>query len=132
MDPRPERTIAQRLGDAAEDLVATGLEARGWRILARHVRVGRLELDLVAEDPGPPSNLVAVEVRWRGRRDFGIAEETIDWRKRAHLRAAFGRLLEARELPGGKPLPDLPVRLDVVVVEPGGDEPRIRHHRAVG
>src|SRR6187431_1800773 len=120
------RTDAQRLGDAAEALVAERLVAAGWTILGRDVHVGRYELDLVAVDPGPPPALVVIEVRWRARRDFGLAEETVDHRKRRRVRqAAFG-LLEREDLP------PLPLRLDLVVVEPGerGGEPRVRHHRA--
>jgi len=124
------RTAAQQTGDAAEALVAARLVATGWTILARNVRVGRDELDLVAVDPGPPRTLVIVEVRWRRHRDFGLPEETFDYRKRRHLRRALGRLLE--EGLSGRPMPDLPFRIDLVVVEPGeltAGEPRIRHHR---
>ena len=127
------RTDAQSTGDAAESAVAADLTAKGWSILARNVHVGRGELDLVAVDPGPPRTLVIVEVRWRRSRAFGLAEETIDHRKRAHLRVAIGRLLEDG-LPGGTRLPRLPLRVDLVVVEPGavsGEPVRIRHHRAI-
>jgi putative endonuclease len=120
------RTDAQTLGDNAEETVAADLIARGWTILARNVRVGRGELDLVAIDPGT-AELVIVEVRWRASRGFGLAEETVDHRKRAHLRAAIGRLLEDG-LPGGDALPRLPIRVDLIAVEPAG---RIRHHRAI-
>lgn len=123
------RTAAQRLGDDAESKVAAHLEALGWQVLARHVRVGRDELDLVATDPGPPRALVIVEVRWRARRDFGLPEETIDGRKRARLHRAGFSLREAGRLPDGTPLPSLPVRFDLVVVEPGE---RLRHHRYGG
>jgi putative endonuclease len=125
------RTAAQQAGDDAERLVANRLVESGWTVLARNVHVGRHELDLVAVDPGPPPMLVVVEVRWRRRRDFGLPEETFDHRKRGHLRAALGRLLEDG-LPGGTVVPKLPVRVDLVVVEPGampGSRPRIRHHR---
>jgi Holliday junction resolvase-like predicted endonuclease len=121
------RTAVQDSGDAAEALVARTLVDAGWQILARNLRAGRGELDLVAIDPGPPAELVIVEVRWRRRRDFGLAEESLDHRKRAHLRAAIGRLL-ADGLPGGVRLPPLPLRVDLVVVEPGD---RVRHHRHV-
>lgn len=127
------RTDAQALGDAAESAVAAALVAAGWMILGRQVRLGRGELDIVAIDPGPPRMLVIVEVRWRRSRAFGFAEETIDHRKRAHLRAAIGRLLE-EGLPDGTPLASLPMRVDLAVVEPpirAGDAPRIRHHRAI-
>ena len=76
--------------------------------------------------------LVIVEVRWRRRRDFGLPEETVDHRKRARLRqAAFG-LLDRGILPGGVALPHLPMRFDLVVVEPGGraGSPVVRHHRS--
>jgi putative endonuclease len=130
--PDQTRTTAQQAGDAAETLVLDRLEAAGWSVLARNVHVGRHELDLVAVDPGPPAELVIVEVRWRGSRGFGLAEETVDHRKRARVRmAAFG-LLERGSLPGGRDVPRLPLRFDLVVVEPGdrGGEPRVRHHRA--
>jgi Holliday junction resolvase-like predicted endonuclease len=126
------RTAAQRAGDAAETLVAERLRGTGWTILGRNLRLGRNEIDLVAVDPGPPATLVVVEVRWRGRRDFGLPEETLDWRKRARLRAALGRLLDTGTVPDGTPLPDAPVRVDLVVVEPSrtvGGVPRVRHHR---
>jgi putative endonuclease len=120
------RTRAQRSGDLAETLVADRLTAAGWTILARNVHVGRYELDLVAVDPGPPRALVAVEVRWRAGRDFGLAEETVDHRKRSRVRAAAYGLLERGTLPDGSSLPHLALRFDLVVVEPAG---RVRHYR---
>ena len=129
------RTPAQHLGDAAEAAVAGRLEALGWRVIARNLRLGRDEVDLVALDPGPPPELVIVEVRWRARRDFGLPEETVDWQKRRRLRRALGTLLE--RLPSIAPeARGLGVRVDLVAVEPGpstaADAPRIvRHHRAI-
>jgi Holliday junction resolvase-like predicted endonuclease len=129
---RSTRTVLQQRGDAGEEAVAGHLLAMNWQILARNLRVGRDEIDLLAIDPGPPGQLVLVEVRWRARRDFGLAEETITWRKQRGLRRAFGRLVEIGRLPDGRVLPTLPIRIDIVAVEPGkGSEspPRFRHHR---
>jgi Holliday junction resolvase-like predicted endonuclease len=128
------RTDAQRTGDAAEEVVAADLRQRGWTILGIRVRVGRGDLDIVGVDPGPPRELGVVEVRWRGRRDFGLAEETVDHRKRFHLRTALGRLRGDGRFPDGTPLPGLPVRFDLVAVEPGrvfGEPFRLRHHRGI-
>ncbi len=127
------RTDRQRTGAFAERLVADGLVERGWRILGRGLRVGRAEVDILAVDPGPPAALVVVEVRFRGRRDFGHPEETVGHAKRRVLRGAASRLLEAGETPDGTPLPRLALRIDLVAVEParGGDEVpmTVRHHR---
>ena len=122
----PVRTTAQRAGDAAETLVSARLVEAGWTVLARNVHVGRFELDLVAVDPGPPVTLVVVEVRWRSGREFGLPEETVDHRKRVRVRSAAYGLLERGILPDGSPLPRLPLRFDLVVVEPGD---RVQHHR---
>ena len=118
------RTPAQRLGDAAEALVADRLTAAGWEILGRQVRVGRAEIDLIGIDPGPPRSLVFVEVRWRARRDYGLAEETVGRGKRGRLREAAYSLVDGTRR--GPALPRLPIRFDLVVVEPGD---RLRHHR---
>lgn len=126
------RTEAQRLGDHAERLAADRLANDGWTILATNVRIGRKEIDIVALDPGPPASIVLVEVRWRARRDYGLAEESFDRRKRAHLREAAGRLVAGGRLPDGRPLPRAGIRVDLVVVEPptaSGRPVRLRHHR---
>ena len=127
------RTEAQRIGDDAERLVSERLVAAGWRVLGRQVRVGRAELDIVAIDPAPPARLVVVEVRARASRDFGLPEETVDDRKRLRLRRAAQALREGGVLADGTPVPPLPLRLDLVVVEPpatAGGPIRIRHHVA--
>ncbi len=129
---RTRTTAAQRIGDAGEELAAARLAAAGWTILARNIRLGRDELDLVAIDPGPPAALVVVEVRRRGRRDFGLAEETLDFRKRAALRRGVGELLATGTLPDGRSLPALPLRIDLVAIDPGaGGVPSVRHHRGI-
>jgi putative endonuclease len=127
-----QRTSAQRIGDDGEALAAARLEAAGWTVLARNLRLGRDELDLVAVDPGPPRTLVVVEVRRRGRRDFGLAEETLDHRKRAALRRGVGALMGLGTLPDGTPLPSLPLRVDLVAIDPSGDgTTSLRHHRGI-
>lgn len=120
------RTPAQHAGDRAEASAAVHLEGLGWRVLGRHVRVGRAEVDLLAVDPGPPAALVIVEVRWRSRRDFGLPEETVGHAKRTSLRRAGFRLRETGALHDGTEIPSLPLRFDLVAVEPGD---RLRHHR---
>ncbi len=128
------RTAAQREGDRAEEVVARALAAAGWRILGRRERIGRLELDLVAVDPGPPPCLAVVEVRWRRSRAFGLPEETVDRRKLGRLRAGAAGLASRGTLASGTPLPRLPLRLDLAAVEPGAaaGRLRVRLHRGIG
>jgi putative endonuclease len=122
------RTAAQRVGQAAEASAARHLRGLGWPILGRNVRVGRAEIDLLAIDPDGSRALVVVEVRWRSRRDFGLPEETIDRPKVARLRAAGHAVRAAGSLATGIPVPPLPLRIDLVVLEP---DHAIRHHRNV-
>lgn len=129
------RTRAQLAGDATEAWVAASLEGDGWTILARQLRVGRAEIDLLALDPGPPRRLVAVEVRWRSVRAWGLPEETVDRRKLTRLRLALARVVAAGALPDGTPIPPAVEGVDLVAVEPPATaeaRPRTRHHRNVG
>ncbi len=124
------RTDRQIAGDTAETLVADLLTARGWVVLGRNLHFGRSELDVLAVDPGPPSRLVVVEVRWRRSREFGGAEGSFDLRKRAQLRRGIGLMLESGRLPDGSILPQLPVAVDLAVVEPGRTAaPTVRLYR---
>ena len=73
------------IGSRAEDLAATLLEARGYRIVERNWRRPEGELDLVAEDRGV---LVFVEVRSRTGEERGHPLETVNARKRARVARA--------------------------------------------
>lgn len=73
------------LGARAESLVCTHLVARGFSIVARNVRVGRKEIDIVARRG---DLLVFCEVRARDRSDFGSPLATIDRAKMRNVREA--------------------------------------------
>jgi putative endonuclease len=82
-------TARAALGRRAELAVADYLVVRGFSILGRNVRLGPLELDIVARQDA----LVAVvEVRTRGRRSLQGPFESIGGTKRARLRRAVRRL----------------------------------------
>jgi putative endonuclease len=61
-------------GSAGEDIAVKYLERKGWTIIARNVKVGRGELDIVASDGG---ELVFVEVRTRRIGYLSPAETTV-------------------------------------------------------
>lgn len=128
------RTERRRFGDKGEDLAADFLRARGFRIIARQVRIGRLgEIDLVCADPTSPKGLrgasgeiVFVEVKTRRDRTFGPPEEAVTPSKLGKLRRAVEAWL------AGRGLADAPHRIDVVAVDLTGERPVIRHLEGVG
>lgn len=82
-------TSRTALGQRAELAVVDYLVVRGFSILARNLRLGALELDVVARQ-GP---LVAVvEVRTRGKTSYERPFESLGPTKRARLRRAVERL----------------------------------------
>ena len=116
-------TEAERLGLWGEGVAATTLEAEGYRILGRRVRVGRDELDLVAtHGRDGPRQLVFVEVKTRASDAFGGGRAAVDQRKRHALCRAAARYLRR--------MPRTPFRFDVVEVVgtiEGAHPPRVRH-----
>jgi putative endonuclease len=115
------RTERQRRGAFYEDVAAAWLQQHGWRLVARNVKVGRRdEIDIVAIDPGPPAELVCVEVRSARSRHFGSPEERVDTRKVGHLYRSM-RALDAADR--------LPRRVDLIVVDAREALPSIRHIR---
>lgn len=77
------------LGDAAEELVASWLPNLGLKVLQRNVRLGYLEIDIVAREG---SVLAVVEVRRRGATSRTSGFSSINREKRMRLRHAGERL----------------------------------------
>ncbi|HSK49280.1 MAG TPA: YraN family protein [Solirubrobacterales bacterium] len=102
----------QRLGQAAEELVAAHLAAAGWQIVARNAHSRHGELDIVAV---AGRTLVFVEVK-AGRRNSAYGPErpilAIDRRKQLQVRRLAAAWLAER--------PDLPfyeeIRFDAIGV----------------
>ena len=80
-------------GRRAEDAAVAWLIRDGWQIVGRNVRLGHLELDVLARQGDV---LAIVEVRFRGPASWLGALDSVDSRKREHLRAAARRLWAER------------------------------------
>jgi putative endonuclease len=90
---RAKREDRARSGQQAELAVADYLVASGYRVLARNLRLGALELDVVAQK----GDVVAVvEVRTRGPGSLAGPFESVTGAKRARLRRAVQRLWRER------------------------------------
>ena len=107
--------VARQRGRAAEDLARAYLELSGSAVCERNVRLGGVEVDLVAEDG---STQVVVEVKYRQSSEYGGAALAVDGSKRA-------RLLRAARAPE----PRGPVRIDVVAIELTPEGAQVRHYR---
>jgi putative endonuclease len=108
-------------GRRAEDAVADYLVAAGFVILARNVRLGPLELDLVARK----GSLVAVvEVRTRGPGALQGPFESVTAEKRERLRKATRRLWREKlaKMPGVER-----VRIDVAAVRFDGERTEVEY-----
>ncbi|MDL2334564.1 MAG: YraN family protein [Chloroflexota bacterium] len=116
------KTARQQAGRKAEEEAAAHLALSGWRLLGRNVVVGRDEIDILAIDPGPPAELVFVEVRSATSNQFGTPEERVDRDKVAHLYRASRALTAATGLRR---------RVDLVVVDRRSGQSVVRHLRAL-
>ncbi len=97
-------------GREAEDLAVTDLEAQGFRLLWRNVRIGALEVDIVAKKD---DLVVIVEVRARGTGALEGPLASISRTKRRALLAASRGLWRGRLAK----MPDVArVRIDVAAV----------------
>ncbi len=109
--------FAQLRGRSGEDLAVAYLKLAGVKPVERNVRLGGVEVDVVADDG---ATRVLIEVRLRTRGDFGGAAATVDRRKQERLvRAARSLEQQGRTR----------IRVDVVAIDLTGDGARITHFR---
>jgi putative endonuclease len=102
-----EGDARRALGAAGERCAADYLARRGYRVVARNVRAGGVELDLIALRG---RTCVFVEVKTRRGAAQGAAEEAVDARKRERLvRGARAWLMDQRSA-------HLQARFDVIAV----------------
>ncbi len=107
------------IGRGAEDLAASHLEAEGFRILWRNVRIGPLEIDLVAKQG---DLVIIVEVRSRGPTAHQGPLASITWKKRKMLLRACRGVWRGRL----KKMPDVHrVRIDVVAITSRPEGPSV-------
>ncbi len=109
-------------GTAAEDAACRHLEGMGFSVVARNLRAGGGEIDIVARKR---ELLVFVEVRSREATDFGSPEQTVGPRKRLRVAAAARRYLS--RVPAGS---WQEARFDVIAIEGSGTDAVLRHYEA--
>ena len=113
----------RHLGSQGEEAAARYLQADGYTILGRNLRLGHDEIDLVARKQ---DLLVFVEVKTRTSSSFAYPEDSVTMHKRIRMLAAAERYLDEH--------PECPEswQFDVIAVE--GDpqrDPVITHFENV-
>ena len=93
LSPPSPRNVRHAHGREAEELAAQTLIANGFRLLWRNLRIGSLELDLVAQKG---DLVVVVEVRARGPGSFEKPLASISRTKRRTLLRATRALWKGR------------------------------------
>jgi putative endonuclease len=101
-------TSTQARGAAGEDAAARFLAKHGLRVIDRNFRVRGGEIDLICRDG---SSVVFVEVRLRGRSNYGSAADSITAAKRAKI------VLAAQHWLARSQQQDLPCRFDCVLLD---------------
>lgn len=112
----------RQTGNEYEDLAADYLINKNYTLIARNVRLGAREIDLIAEDG---ETIVFVETRARRSADFAAPAATVDKTKRRHLCEAAEAWLRREAIT------DRPCRFDVIcIVHPPGRKPEVEHIEA--
>lgn len=94
------------LGELGEELAADYLSKKGYVIKERNWFHQKAEIDIVAEKNGV---LIAVEVKTRTSRDFGLPQDFVDQKKKKMLIKAMDAYVNLYEI-------DLEIRFDIVAV----------------
>ncbi|MCL6447760.1 MAG: YraN family protein [Armatimonadetes bacterium] len=104
----------QELGKLGEELAASYLQKKGYRLLERNYRCRLGEIDIVALDGDV---LVFIEVRCRTSSRFGFPQESIRREKQAKLRKLAQYYLLRAARPGPAPVTGQnQVRFDVLAL----------------
>lgn len=114
IDPGARKSRTQKIGGAGEAQARAYFERKGWRLADRNWSCRAGELDLVFEQPD--GTVVFVEVRFRSRGDYGLAQETVRFSKQSRLLKAALLYLKVKGWTGRG------VRFDVAAVTPNGVE----------
>jgi len=108
-----------KIGRSAEDIAAQHVLDDGFRVLWRNVRIGPLEVDLVAKKD---DLVIIVEVRSRGPGAFEGPLASVTWSKRRMLLRAARGLWRGRL----KKMADVQrVRIDVIAIRSSPEGNRI-------
>ena len=94
------------LGQAGEAMAENYLQSQGFQIEHRNYRFKKAEIDLIARKG---DLLVAVEVKTRSSKDWGMPQDFVKPAQIKNLVKAFDQYILSREL-------DVEVRFDIIAI----------------
>jgi putative endonuclease len=106
----------QQFGQLGEDIAAQYLEKKGYKILRRNYRHGRVELDLICE---VKNEIIFIEVKTRTSDAMAYPEQAVGKSKQRNIRMAAENFLEENQITRS-------VRFDIIAVIKG-DKFEIEH-----
>ena len=114
----PSSGTAQTIGKAAEQQALSYLAQQGLELLQCNYRCRRGEIDLIMQHQ---NTLVFVEVRKRGSRHFGSAQESVTAQKQQRLLYAAQHYLACHANTANQPC-----RFDVIAINGKQQEEKIQ------
>ena len=94
-------------GNIGEQAACDYLSGRGWNIIARNVRMGRNEIDIIAEKK---KTIAFIEVKRRSSTVYGQPAEAVNAEKQKRIIQAAALYIESNGLQNEK------IRFDVIEV----------------
>jgi putative endonuclease len=98
-----------QFGELGEEIAADYLRQKGYRILTRNYRFGRVEIDIVAQYR---EEIIFVEVKTRSSDQMAFPEQAVGTAKQKNIRLAAESYLEEQN-------PGMPHRFDIIAVVKG-------------
>lgn len=92
-----KRAAHIKTGIRGERAARAYLRRHGYRILAKNLRYGKCELDIVAEEK-KTGILVFAEVKTRQSGQWALPREAVDFQKRENIRKAARQYIRAHAL----------------------------------
>lgn len=110
--------MSNRLGSDGEEIAASFLKKKGYKILAQNWRYGHLEIDIISQHD---NFLVIVEVKTRDSDTFGHPSQFVNSKKHNNLYKATEEYIELTNYQGE-------VRFDIISIYQKGNSWKIEHY----
>ena len=107
----------KQIGNKGEDLAVNYLFANGYNVIHRNYRVGRAEVDIIAQ---VNNRLVFVEVKTRKDNTHGYPEEFVTEAQQQRILQAAEEYIEANRWKGE-------VSFDIIAIVSNGHETQLDH-----